>query len=72
MNAPELHAVDRGVSANKAALAEGKLCLAMRRLPKVGSLGTEVLVAGAEIVRKVLDVVLVLPVLVHMWDRHES
>ena len=72
MNTPELHAVDRGVFADKAALAEGKLCLAMRRLPNVSSLGTEVLVAGAEIVRKVLDVVLVLPVLVHMWDRHES
>ena len=60
------------MSADKAALAEGKLCPAMRRLPNVGSLGTEVLVAGAEIVRKVLDVVLVLPALVQMWDRQES
>ena len=63
---------DRDVSADKAALAEGKLCPAMRRLPNVSSLGTEVLVAGAEIVRKVLDVVLVLPALVQMWDRQES
>ena len=64
---------DMGVSAGKAALAKGKLCPAMRRLPShIGNLGAEVLVAGVEIVRKILDVVLVLPALVQMWDRQES
>ena len=58
------------VSANAA--AEGRLCPAMRRLPNVGSFFAEVSIAGVELVRKVLDIILVLPALVHMWGEQET
>ena len=58
------------VSANAA--AEGRLCPAMRCLPNVDSFFAEVSVAGIELVRKVLDIILVLLALVYMWDQQES
>ena len=58
------------VSANAA--AEGSLCPAMRRLPNVGSFFAEVSIAGVELVRKVLDIILVMPALVHMWGEQET
>ena len=63
---------DRDASVAATSAAEGSLCPAMRRLPNVGSLLAEALVAAAEAVRKVLDIILVLPALVQMWDRQES
>lgn len=63
---------DRDSSSAAASAAEGSLCPAMRRLPNVGSLLAEASVALVEVVRKVLDVVLVLPGLVQMWDRQQS
>jgi hypothetical protein len=49
------------------ALQEGALCPAMRRLPNVGSFTAEIVVAGAELFRKALDVILMVPALVQMW-----
>jgi hypothetical protein len=52
--------------------SEGKLCPAMRRLPNVGSFFAEAAVAGVEILRKVFDILTMLPALVHMWDMQQS
>lgn len=52
--------------------AEGKLCPAMRRLPNLGSMGAEVAVAGVELVRKAVDIILVLPAFTNMWERQET
>lgn len=51
---------------------EGMLCPAMRRLPNLGSLGAELVVAGVELVRKVVDLTVSLPGMVTMWERQQS
>lgn len=51
---------------------EGQLCPAMRRLPNLGSLGAELLVAGIELVRKVVDLAVSLPGMIHIWDKQQS
>lgn len=51
---------------------EGMLCPAMRRLPNLGSLSTEVIVAGIEIVRKVIDIGISLPGLIEIWGKQQS
>jgi len=61
---------DNMVSASST--AEGMFCPAMRRLPNVGSFLAEATVAGVEIIRKILDIILVLPAIAHMWDRQEA
>lgn len=58
---------ERDVMVAATSAAEGRLCPAMRRLPNVGSLGAELSVAGIELVRKVLDIAMLLPALVKMW-----
>jgi hypothetical protein len=63
---------ERNVIVSANAAAEGRLCPGMRRLPNVGSFFAEVSVAGVELVRKVLDIILVLPALVHMWGEQET
>lgn len=63
---------DRDASVAATSAEEGNLCPAMRRLPNVGSLLAEASVAAAEAVRKVLDIVLVLPAVVQTWERQES
>ncbi len=54
------------------AAAEGRLCPAMRRLPNVGSFFAEVLVSGIELVRKTLDIMIMVPVLVQVWGEQET
>ena len=54
---------ERNVIVSADAVAKGRLCPAMRRLPKLGSFFAEVFVAGIELMRKVLDIILVLPAL---------
>jgi len=44
----------------------------MRHLPNRGTFFAEVSVAGMELVHKVLDVILVLPALVHIWGEEET
>ena len=51
---------------------EGHLCPAMRRLPNLGSLGAELVVAGIELVRKVVDLAVSLPGMIYMWERQQS
>lgn len=51
---------------------EGMLCPAMRRLPNLGSLSTEVAVAGIELLRKVVDVGISLPGLIQIWGNQQS
>ena len=63
---------DRDASVAATSAAEGQLCPAMRRLPNVGSMLAEASVAFVEIVRKVLDIILLLPAIVQMWERQES
>lgn len=63
---------ERDVMVAAASAAEGQLCPAMRRLPNVGSLLAEVSVAGVEILRKIQDIIFLLPAIVQMWDRQES
>jgi hypothetical protein len=63
---------DRDAQLAATSAAEGSLCPAMRRLPNVGSMLAETLVAAAEILRKVLDVILVLPGLVQMWESQQN
>jgi hypothetical protein len=63
---------ERDVMMAATSASEGKLCPAMRRLPNVGSLLAEAYVAGVELVRKVLDILLVLPAASRMWDTQES
>ena len=52
--------------------SEGMLCPAMRRLPNVGSLTTELIVAGVELVRKIFDIGISLPGLVEIWGKQQS
>lgn len=54
------------------AASEGMLCPAMRRLPNLGSLLTELVVAGIEIVRKVVDIGVSLPGLIEIWGKQQS
>jgi hypothetical protein len=63
---------EREVMVAATSASEGKLCPAMRRLPNVGSLVAESYVAGVELVRKVLDILLVLPAATRMWDTQEA
>lgn len=63
---------DRDIMMAATSAAEGKLCPAMRRLPNVGSFLAEAYVAGIELVRKVLDIVLVLPAVSKMWEMQEA
>ena len=51
--------------------SEGTLCPAMRRLPNVGSLTTELIVAGVELVRKFFDLVITLPGLIEIWGKQQ-
>lgn len=52
--------------------SEGLLCPAMRRIPNVGSMVAEVVVAGAELLRKVLDLAIGLPGMVEIWKKQQS
>ena len=52
--------------------SEGMLCPAMRRLPNLGSMTTEIIVAGVELVRKVFDLAITLPGLVEIWGKQQS
>ncbi len=52
--------------------SEGLLCPAMRRIPNVGSMVAEVVVAGAEVLRKVLDLAIGLPGMVHIWKGQQA
>ena len=63
---------ERDVIIAAASAAEGRLCPAMRRLPNVGSFFAEIAVAGVEIIRKVFDIIIVLPAIVQMWGEQES
>lgn len=63
---------ERDVMVAASSAAEGRLCPAMRRLPNVGSFFAEVAVAGVEIVRKVFDIIILLPAIVQMWGHEES
>lgn len=47
---------------------EGQLCPAMRRFPNLGSLVAELAVAGVELFRKILDLSLGLPGMIHIWQ----
>ena len=58
------------MSANAA--TEGRLCPAMCCLPIVGSFFAHVLVTDVELVRKVLNIILMLPAFVHMWGKQET
>lgn len=51
---------------------EGTLCPAMRRLPNLGSLVAEVSVAGIEIVRKVVDLAVMLPGMIEIWKNQRT
>lgn len=62
----------REYTTTEAAASEGMLCPAMRRLPNLGSLGTELAVAGIEIARKIVDIGISLPGLVEIWDKQQS
>ena len=48
------------------------LCPAMRRLPNLGSLSAEILVAGVELIRKVFDLAITLPGLVEIWGKQQT
>jgi hypothetical protein len=50
-------------------MQEGTLFPAMRRLPNIGSFTAKILVAGAELFQKALDVILMVPALVQMWQQ---
>lgn len=63
---------ERDVMIAATSIGEGKLCPAMRRLPNLGSLGAELTVAGVELLRKVLDILIVLPALAQMWDMQQA
>jgi hypothetical protein len=63
---------ERDVIVSATAAAEGRLCPAMRRLPNVGSFFAEVSIAGIELVRKVLDILIVMPALVQVWGEQET
>lgn len=54
------------------AASEGMLCPAMRRLPNLGSLTTELVVAGIEIARKVVDIGISLAGLIEIWGKQQS
>lgn len=62
---------ERDVMVAATSAAEGRLCPAMRRLPNLGSLGAELSVAGVELIRKVLDIAMLLPALVKMWGAQQ-
>ena len=47
---------------------EGQLCPAMRRFPNLGSLVAELAVAAVELFRKILDLSLGLPGMIHIWQ----
>lgn len=63
---------ERDVVLTATALGEGTLCPAMRRMPNIGSMLAEVTVAGIEALRKVLDIILILPALIQMWDKQQQ
>jgi hypothetical protein len=63
---------ERDVLVSASLAAEGRLCPAMRRLPNVGSFFAEVAVAGVELVRKVLDIAIMIPALVQVWGEQEN
>lgn len=63
---------ERDVIVSATSAAEGRLCPAMRRLPNVGSFFAEVSIAGVELVRKVLDILIVIPALVQVWGEQET
>jgi hypothetical protein len=63
---------ERDVILSAVSTTEGKLCPAMRRLPNVGSFFAEIAVAGVELVRKILDIVIMIPVLVQVWGEQEN
>ncbi len=63
---------ERDVMVAASSAAEGRLCPAMRRLPNVGSFFAEIAVSAMEAVRKVLDIILLLPAVIQMWGEQES
>lgn len=63
---------ERDVMVAASSAAEGRLCPAMRRLPNVGSFVVEVVVAFVEIVRKIFDIIILLPAIVQLWGNEES
>lgn len=50
----------------------GTLCPAMRRLPNVGSIATELAISGVALTRPVLDLAISLPGLVEIWRKQAS
>jgi hypothetical protein len=53
-------------------LAQGTLCPAMRRLPNVGSLSTELIAAGVNAMRPIINLVVSLPGLIQLWNSGRS
>jgi hypothetical protein len=49
-------------------LAQGTLCPAMRRLPNVGSLNTELVVSLVQLMRPVINMAVSLPGLIKLWE----
>ena len=46
---------------------QGQLCAAMRRIPNLGSLSTELLVAGVNLLRPIVSILVSLPGLIKIW-----
>jgi hypothetical protein len=63
---------ERDVIVSATSAAEGRLCPAMRRLPNIGSFFAEVSIAGVELVRKVLDILILIPALIQVWGEQEA
>lgn len=52
-------------------IAQGTLCPAMRRFPNIGSMGTEIIVAGVSLLRPVVNLIVSLPGLVEIWQKQK-